>query len=279
MDAGAPLSGILAVDKPLRMSSMRAVEIVRRRAGGTRTGHAGTLDPLATGVLVLALGRCTREIESLMATEKRYETEIDFTAFTATDDMEGERTEATGARFDAAAADPARWCAQALAPVLAAMRGTVMQRPPAYSAMKIGGRRAYAIARRGGTPEIAPRPVTVHSIELRAFEWPLATLAIHCGKGFYVRSLARELGDALGVGGHCRSIRRTAVGAWTIDRAVPMDALPERITADWLGRMGTLAPPAPASAPAPAPSRSPSAPQTPPLPPSPPQPPSPPGDR
>jgi tRNA pseudouridine55 synthase len=268
MDASAPLSGILAVDKPLRMSSMRAVEIVRRRAGGTRTGHAGTLDPLATGVLVLALGRCTREIESLMATEKRYETEIDFTAFTATDDMEGARTEAQGARFDAACADPEGWRAQALAPVLAAMRGTVMQRPPAYSAMKIDGRRAYAIARRGGTPEIAPRPVEVHSIEIRGFAWPVATLAIHCGKGFYVRSLARELGEALGVGGHCRSIRRTAVGAWTIDRAVPMDALPEQITADWLARMGTLAPPPPPP-PAPAPSRQPPRPQQPP-PPSPP---------
>jgi tRNA pseudouridine55 synthase len=209
---------------------------VRRRAGGARTGHAGTLDPLATGVLVLALGKCTKDIDRLMATEKRYVTTIDLTAFTTTDDTEGERTEvaigAPGARADA----PTRAEVEAL--LAARFTGTVMQRPPAFSAMKVGGRRAYALARRGEAPELAARPVQIHSIEVTGYEWPLLSLDIHCGKGTYVRSIARELGQALGTGGHCTMIRRTMVGAFGIDRAVALDALPESITQDWLDAHG-----------------------------------------
>jgi tRNA pseudouridine55 synthase len=231
-----PLHGILALDKPLGFSSMKAVAIVRRRAGGTRTGHAGTLDPLATGVLVLALGKCTKEIDRLMATEKRYLTTIDLTAFTTTDDTEGERTEvalcAPGARADA----PTRAEVEAL--LAARFTGTVMQRPPAFSAMKVGGRRAYALARKGEAPELAARPVQIHSIEVTGYEWPLLSLDIHCGKGTYVRSIARELGQALGTGGHCTMIRRTMVGAYGVDRAVAMDALPEAITQEWLDAHG-----------------------------------------
>lgn len=230
------LHGILALDKPLGFSSMKAVAIVRRRAGGTRTGHAGTLDPLATGVLVLALGKCTKDIDRLMATEKRYVTTIDLTAFTTTDDTEGERTEvaigAPGARADA----PTRAEVEAL--LAARFTGTVMQRPPAFSAMKVGGRRAYALARKGEAPELAARPVQIHSIEVTGYEWPLLSLDIHCGKGTYVRSIARELGQALGTGGHCTMIRRTMVGAYGIDRAVAMDALPEAITQAWLDAHG-----------------------------------------
>ena len=230
------LHGILSLDKPLGFSSMKAVAIVRRRAGGARTGHAGTLDPLATGVLVLALGKCTRQIESLMATEKRYLTTIDMTAFTTTDDVEGERNEVVLGTPGARDAAPARAEIEAL--LAERFAGTVMQRPPAFSAMKVGGRRAYALARKGETPELAPRPVTIHSITVTDYAWPLLSLDIHCGKGTYVRSIARELGQALGTGGHCTMIRRTAVGAFTIDRAVSMDALPEKITQEWLDAQG-----------------------------------------
>jgi tRNA pseudouridine55 synthase len=232
----APLHGILSLDKPLGFSSMKAVAIVRRRAGGARTGHAGTLDPLATGVLVLAIGKCTRQIESLMATEKRYLTTIDMTAFTTTDDVEGERTEVVLGTPGARAAAPARAEIEAL--LAERFTGTVMQRPPAFSAMKVGGRRAYALARKGEAPELAPRPVTIHSITVTDYAWPLLSLDIHCGKGTYVRSIARELGQALGTGGHCTMIRRTAVGSFTIDRAVSMDALPEKITQEWLDAQG-----------------------------------------
>lgn len=233
-----PIAGIFALDKPLHMSSMRVVEIVRRRAGRARTGHAGTLDPLATGVLVLALGRCTRMIESLMATEKRYDTRIDMSAFTATDDAEGERTEVT------VASRPSRESIERA--LLERFTGTIMQRPPAYSAVKLGGRRSYDLARKGQAPEPAPRPVQVHSIEVAAFEWPLLDLRMHCGKGTYVRSIARELGQLLGTGGTCLSIRRTMVGQFTIDRAVAIDDLPEHITQEWLCAHGDLpgAPPA-----------------------------------
>lgn len=226
----APVEGILAVDKPLHMTSMRAVEIVRRRAGGTRTGHAGTLDPLATGVLVLALGRCTRMIEALMATEKRYDTRVDLSAFTTTDDSEGERTEM------AVATPPARSDIERM--LADRFTGTIMQRPPAFSAVKLGGRRAYDLARRGQAPAPEPRPVTVHSVVVTAYEWPHLDLSIHCGKGTYVRSLARELGQALGTGGSCLSIRRTAVGAYDLTRAVSFDLLPERITQAWIDERG-----------------------------------------
>ena len=229
MDA---LAGIFALDKPIGMTSMQAVALVRRRAGGARTGHAGTLDPLATGVLVIALGKCTRQVESLMATDKRYETEIDLSAFTTTDDIEGPRTEVVPGTPGAAPAPPSR---EHVAQVLSErFTGNVMQRPPAFSAMKVGGRRAYAMARKGEAPELAPRPVEIHSIALTAYEWPRVALNIHCGKGTYVRSIARELGEALGTGGHCASIRRTAVGAWTASRAVTVDALPAMVTQAWL---------------------------------------------
>ena len=227
--APEPLSGVLAIDKPLGISSMTAVSIVRRRAGGTRTGHAGTLDPLATGVLVLALGKCTRQIDALMATEKRYDTTIDLTAFTTTDDVQGERTEVPLAPGRAA---PTRAEIERL--LAERFTGTVMQRPPAFSAMKVGGRRAYALARAGQAPELAPRPVTIHSVTVTSYEWPVLALSMHCGKGTYVRSLARELGMALGTGGHCTMIRRTAVGDFTLDRAVPLDAVPQPITREWL---------------------------------------------
>ena len=229
------LHGILAIDKPVGFSSMKAVAIVRRRAGGVRTGHAGTLDPLATGVLVLALGKCTKQLAGLMATEKRYLTTIDLSAFTDTDDLEGVRTEVPLGGTGAATIAPTR--AEIETVLAAQFTGEVLQRPPVFSAMKIGGRRAYKMARKGQTPEMHPRPVTIHSIVVTHYEWPLLSLDIHCAKGTYVRSIARELGGVLGTGGHCTMIRRTAVGAFTIDQAVPMDAVPEVITQEWLAAL------------------------------------------
>lgn len=216
------LEGVLVVDKPSGPTSMQVVAAVRRRAGGVRTGHAGTLDPLATGVLVLALGRATKIINRLMATEKRYHTRIDLSAFTATDDREGERQEVSVAEPPAEGA---------IRSALARFTGEFLQRPPAHSAIKIGGRRAYKLARRGEAPKIEPRPVTVHAIDLVEYEWPFVELDLRCGKGLYVRSLARDLGGALGAGGHCASIRRTAVGPFTLEMARPVDDLPEPLTA------------------------------------------------
>lgn len=216
------MHGLLILDKPMRMSSAQVVALIKRRAGGKdKVGHAGTLDPLATGVLAIAIGSATKAIDRLMATNKRYRTVIDLSAFTTTDDAEGTRTEVNVSQPPTS--DMVQRAVQSFT-------GEFLQKPPAFSAVKVGGRRAYAIARAGGEPIIEPRPVIVQALELVAYAWPHVELDIFCAKGFYVRSLARDLGTALGVGGHCASIRRTAVGSYTLETAIPVDQLPERIT-------------------------------------------------
>jgi tRNA pseudouridine55 synthase len=225
--ATSDLHGILVVDKPIGMSSMAVVARIRRQAGGARTGHAGTLDPLADGVLLLALGQATKHIERLMATDKRYHTSIDLSAFTASGDRESEREEVTVA--------PARRPSSvAIDASLRPFVGTIMQRPPAFSAMKVDGRRAYELARRGKPPEMQLRPVIVHALQVVRYDWPMLELAIHCGKGFYVRALARDIGLALGTGGHCVTLRRTAVGPFGASLAVRLDDVPQPLTQEHL---------------------------------------------
>ncbi|MCE2882409.1 MAG: tRNA pseudouridine(55) synthase TruB [Planctomycetaceae bacterium] len=220
-----PLDGVLVLDKELGMSSARAVQIARRRAQFAKSGHAGTLDPLATGVLVVGMGRGTKAIERLMATEKGYDAEIDLSAFTPCDDREGERQEVAVER------PPAREEVEA---ALRRFEGEIDQRPPAFSAMWVDGRRAYRIARKDDTLELPARKVVVHRVALEEYAWPIARVSLRCGKGFYVRSLARDLGRALGTGGHLASLRRTAVGPFTIDMARTLGALPEVIDASSL---------------------------------------------
>lgn len=215
------LCGVLVVDKPLGPSSMAVVSRVRRKAGGARTGHAGTLDPLACGVLVLAVGRATKILGRLMATDKRYRTQIDLGAFTTTDDLEGERIEVD------VKAPPSE---DDVKSVLHRFVGEQTQRPPVFSAVKIGGRRAYQLARRGTVVEMPTRSVTLHAVELVRYAWPLLEVDVHCGKGVYIRSLARDIGEALGTGGHCRSLRRTAVGPFIEQMAVGLDAVPDPLT-------------------------------------------------
>ncbi len=230
MSANSPppaLNGVLVLDKPAGITSMRAVEIVRRRAGGVRAGHAGTLDPLATGVLLIALGAATKQIATLMAGTKRYETEIDLSATTATLDAEAARVEVPVESPPSEAT---------VRQALRAFVGSIQQRPPAFSAIKLGGQRAWRLARRAGgtrdaaaaaaaTAAIEPRIVRVHSLELDSFVWPLVRLRVHSDKGFYVRSLARDLGAALATGGYCTLIRRTAVGPFTLDQARSLESL------------------------------------------------------
>ena len=224
-----PMAGVLIIDKPIGQSSMKTIAGVRRRAGAarvpgsrrTKVGHAGTLDPLATGVLVVAIGRAaTRLIGPLMATSKGYQTEIDLSAFTPSDDAESPREPVH------VSTPPTR---EAIDETLDQFRGDILQRPPVYSAMKVGGERAYKLAREGNAPDLAPRPVHTESVTIEDYVWPRLTLDIQCGKGFYVRSLARELGTALGTGGTCLSIRRTAVGPFTIDMATKPADLPESL--------------------------------------------------
>lgn len=218
-------TGVIVVDKPLHFSSMDVVRVVRGKARGAKTGHAGTLDPLATGVLVVCLGKATKLVNRLMDTHKRYLAEVDLTAFTNTDDREGEREEiSVDAPPDA----------ERVAAAVAGFVGEIEQTPPAYSAINVSGQRAYKLARRGEAVELAARPVLIHAIDVRGYDWPLLALDIRCGKGTYIRSLARDLGRSLGTGGHLASLRRTEVGPFTLGQARQLDDLPEPLLEEHL---------------------------------------------
>jgi tRNA pseudouridine55 synthase len=193
----------------------------KRVAGGApkrvKVGHGGTLDPLATGVLVVLVGKATRLCDRIMVGEKRYLAEVDLSQSSTTDDREGQRTPAQ------VASPPTR---DAVAAACARFVGTIMQRPPAYSAIKVEGKRAYRLARGGKPPKLEPRPVLIHAINLIAYEWPTATIDVRCGKGTYIRSLARDLGESLTGAGMLLTLRRTAVGEFGIDCAMRLSDLP-----------------------------------------------------
>lgn len=219
--------GVLVIDKPIGLTSMDVCRRVRWRLvrGGApkrvKVGHGGTLDPLATGVLVVLVGKATKLCDEVMAGRKRYETTIDLSAFSSTDDLEGEKTSVSRARGEPRVEEIVQACA--------GLTGEIMQKPPAFSAIKIDGQRAYDMARRGEAVEMAARPVMVHSIELVSYEWPKVTLAIECGKGTYIRSIARDLGLALSTGGHLTALRRTMVGRWDLSQARTIESLPEQM--------------------------------------------------
>ena len=215
------MDGVLVCDKPAQMTSHDVVARVRRLAGQRRVGHGGTLDPPATGVLVLALGRATRLLPFLPTEPKRYRATIAFGAETDTLDATGTVT----ATADAGGVDEA-----AVAAVLAGFVGPQEQVPPMVSAIKVAGERLYAKARRGEEVERAPRPIVVHALELLDLtpgERPLATVEVVCSGGTYVRSLAADLGRALGTLAHLASLRRTAVGRFTEADAHTLEDLAE----------------------------------------------------
>lgn len=215
------LHGLLVVDKPVGWSSMDVVRRVRRAAGGIKCGHAGTLDPLATGVVVCCLGRATRCVPEVMRLAKVYEARVDLSAFTATDDLEGQRVEVE------VTSSPGREVVEA---ALKRFVGEVEQTPPAFSAVHVGGRRAYELARQGREVALAPRTVRIDRIELLEYRWPMAVLRVVCGKGTYIRSLARDLGRALGTGGHLAGLRRLAVGGYDLLMAVDAQRLARPLT-------------------------------------------------
>ena len=219
------LHGLLVVDKPAGPSSMDVVRQVRRAAGHCKTGHAGTLDPLATGVLICCLGRATRAVESLMGLTKVYEATVDLTAFSTTDDAEGERT--TIDVLQPPTAEQVR-------AVLDDLTGPIEQTPPSYSAVKVGGRRAYKLARKGEPVEIPARMVQIDAIDVTGYTWPDLHTTVTCGKGTYMRSLARQIGERLGTGGYLTALRRTAIGLYTIDRAVALDDVPQPLQQEHL---------------------------------------------
>ncbi len=210
------LDGLLVIDKPGGITSRAAVD--RAQAWfprGTRIGHTGTLDPLATGVLVLCIGMATRLTEYIQRMPKLYRAGILLGATSDTDDADGIVTPTP----------------EALAPTrekieheLAAFVGEIAQVPPAYSAAKVTGRRAYQLARKGQEVSLEPRLVTIERIDVLDYAYPRLDILVRCGKGTYIRSLARDLGKQLGCGGYIASLRRTEIGAFTENDALPLHA-------------------------------------------------------
>ena len=216
--------GLVIVDKPGGMTSHDVVARIRRLAGTKRVGHAGTLDPMATGVLVVGVEKATRLLGYLALTEKQYDATIRLGQSTSTDDAEGELT------GGASAAD---LMPQALAVAVKGLTGEIEQVPPAVSAIKVDGQRAYKLTRAGAAPDLKPRPVTVHEFTVTAIRPAEGGLldvdaTVRCSSGTYIRALARDLGNNLGTGGHLTRLRRTRVGGYGLEGARTLEHLAER---------------------------------------------------
>jgi tRNA pseudouridine55 synthase len=219
--------GVLVVDKPAGWTSHDVVARCRRLAGTRKIGHAGTLDPMATGVLVLGLGRATRLLGYLAATTKTYEATVRLGESTTTDDAEGEPVDA---------ADASALTDDQVEGAVSKLRGEILQTPSAVSAIKVDGKRAYARVRAGEDVALRPRAVRIDEFTVLATRRLGAhvdlDVRVRCSTGTYVRALARDLGAALGVGGHLTALRRTRVGAFRLERAHDLDSLAELDSAD-----------------------------------------------
>jgi tRNA pseudouridine55 synthase len=213
-------AGLVVVDKPAGMTSHDVVSRVRRLAGTRKVGHAGTLDPMATGVLVLGLERATRLLGHLTLTDKRYAATIRLGVTTTTDDAEGEvvETRSTDAVTEGRVRD-----------ALASYVGEIDQVPSSVSAIKVGGKRSYARVRDGEAVDLPARRITIHAIDVLSADLPQVEIEVHCSSGTYVRAIARDLGAAVGVGGHLTALRRTAVGPFTLADARTLEALAEEL--------------------------------------------------
>jgi tRNA pseudouridine55 synthase len=214
--SGLPIHGWLVLDKPQGKSSSQAVAAVRRLLNAAKAGHGGTLDPLATGVLPIALGEATKTVAWAMAGRKVYRFTLRWGEARDSDDAEGKVTATSPVRPDPAA----------IAAALPRFLGAIHQRPPAFSALKVEGMRAYALARQGDMVELAPRLVTIERIQLLGqIDSDHAEFEAVVGKGTYIRALARDLAEALGTYAHITALRRLAVGRFTLDQAISLDNL------------------------------------------------------
>ncbi len=225
------ISGWIILDKPYGLGSTQAVGKVRWLYAAEKAGHAGTLDPLATGLLPIALGEATKTVPFVQGGGKRYRFEIEWGSQTSTDDLEGE----------VIASSDVRPTEVALRDALPRFTGTIMQRPPAFSAIKVDGERAYDLARAGEAVELAERPVTITGLELLAHSPERSLLEMACEKGTYVRALARDLAQALGTRGHVTLLRRTAVAGFTEADALTIEAIEGAIDRDALLRPSAIA--------------------------------------
>jgi tRNA pseudouridine55 synthase len=240
---GSDPSGILLVDKPGGMTSHDVVSRARRALGTRRIGHAGTLDPMATGLLILGVGPATRLLTYIVGLDKTYEATIRLGVSTDSDDADGQVT---------ATADAASVAIADIAAQIAGLTGDIDQIPSRVSAIKIAGRRAYELARAGEDVELAPRRVTVSRFDVldtrRAADVVDLDVVVDCSSGTYIRALARDLGAALGTGGHLTALRRTRIGAFRVSDAVTLEGLesaalrtPALVAADVLGAVAVSA--------------------------------------
>ena len=223
MTEASSKDGLVVVDKPGGMTSHDVVARIRRMAGTRRVGHAGTLDPMATGVLVVGVEKATRLLGYLTLTEKQYDATIRLGQSTSTDDADGEITGGAPAKDVSA---------ETLAQAVEDLTGEILQVPPAVSAIKVDGQRAYRLTRAGAAPELKPRPVTVYQFTVTAIRPAGDVLdvdaTVRCSSGTYIRALARDLGAALGTGGHLTRLRRTRVGGYGLEGARTLEQLAER---------------------------------------------------
>lgn len=216
MTQPTPDFALLNLNKPSGPTSHDVVDAVRRGTSQRKVGHAGTLDPMAEGVLILALGKATRLLEYLTASDKRYRATVRLGLTTDTYDLEGEVVERLSLPGDVTT--------ESVGNLLSTRyTGQILQQPPIYSALKVGGKSAHARARAGEEVKLDPRPVTIYSIGLLAFDPPDLTLEVHCGPGTYVRSLAHDLGQALGCGAALAALTRLASGSFHVDGAVSLE--------------------------------------------------------
>ena len=224
------MDGVLVVDKPAGKTSFDVVALVRRMLGTRRAGHTGTLDPFATGVLPICLGLATRIVPFLTEGDKAYEASLKLGEATDTQDRTG---------VVVARAEVPPLTVEALEAALARLRGPILQAPPMYSAVRVEGKRLYELARAGQVVERVARPVTVYELALRQFEPPVLGLFVRCSKGTYVRTLAHDLGEALGCHAHLTALRRTAAAGFAIGQAIDLETL-ARMGAD--GARGRIIP-------------------------------------
>jgi len=209
-------SGLINLNKPSGISSRQAIDPLARRLRPAKVGHAGTLDPLASGVLVVTVGHATRLTSFVQDWPKTYRGTFLLGRSSDTEDIEGMVVEETS---------PRRPTREELQHAALALTGTIQQRPPAYSALKVQGRRAYDLARAGEVVELAPRAITIHELEVVAYDYPTLELHIRCSSGTYVRSLGRDLAIAVGTSAVMSRLTRTAIGHLTLETAVELDEL------------------------------------------------------
>lgn len=226
------MNGILLVDKPEGWTSFDVVNYVRRMVAGivgkkprnVKVGHTGTLDPAATGLLVLCVGKATKQVESLMKLDKTYEVELTLGKTSTTGDKEGELTDML---FESSGwTEPSSEVVQS---VLDSFIGEIDQVPPAFSAIKVNGQRAYDLARAGKPVELKSRKVIIHSIDNITYTFPVVTFTASVGSGTYIRSLAEDIGKKLGCGAYMSNLRRTIIGERDITKAYPVSELTEGI--------------------------------------------------